>query len=75
VESLARFRSWPIAAAFSATIGGMLSRTPGVAGSGADVEDPRARRAFERPARRGCRVVRTVLGVCGGRGTERRAQG
>ena len=44
-----------------------------LAGSGAEVEHSRAGRGLQRPAHRGLRVVRAVLGVCGRRCAERRA--
>ncbi|MFF5279823.1 hypothetical protein [Streptomyces sp. NPDC000133] len=43
-----------------------------LAGSGAEVKHPRARRGLKRPAHRGLRVVGAVFGVCGGRCAERR---
>jgi hypothetical protein len=44
-----------------------------LAGSCAEVEHSRAGRRLERPAHRGLRVVRAVLGVCGRHCAERRA--
>jgi hypothetical protein len=43
-----------------------------LAGAGAEVEHPQAGRGLERPANRGLRIVRAVLGVCGRRRAERR---